>query len=254
MRRRDRLSSPALLVAVVALVAALGGSALALPGKKTVKENDLANNIVDSKNVKPEAVKGSDIHEDVLKSKHIVDGAVGSEQISDGEVGAKDLAEPEPYENVTDFGDGGQNDCQWYDGTVDAPEINPVSYYKDPFGIVHLAGTARAEDGPGGDMLCDDNADQVAFTLPPGYWPDNAEVQGGIMDQFVAIAPENGLVSGPISVPAGTVVVPFLSSGTNPEVSLDGITFRAIDTTNLLRAGSPARLPGFDRIAAAASG
>lgn len=242
MRRRNRLPSPALLVAVAALVAALGGSAIALPGKKTVKENDLANDIVASKHIKPAAVKGSDLQEDILKSKHIVDGAVGAE----------DLAEPEPYEEVTTFADGGQNDCQWYDGIADAPGLNPVSYYKDPFGIVHLAGTVRAQDGPGGDTACDDNQDQIAFTLPPGYRPENAEIQGGILGQFAAIAPYNGLSSGPITVPAGTVIVPFLTSGAR-EVSLDGMTFRAVDTANLQRAGSPARLPAFGRIAAAAS-
>lgn len=244
MKQRNRLPSPALLVAVAALIAALGGSAIALPGTKTVKENDLANDIVASKHLKPEAVKGSDIHEDSLKSKHI----------ADDQVGAEDLAEPEPYKTVTDFADGGQNDCQWYDGTADTPGGNPVSYYKDPFGIVHLAGTARAKDGPGGDGACDDLGDQVAFTLPPGYQPDNGELQGGLLDEVVMIAPENGLTGGGISAPAGTVIVPFLLTATDEEITLDGMTFRAVDTTNLQRAESPARMPALDRMISAASG
>ena len=48
---RKRLPSPAIIVAIVALVAALGGSAVALQGKNSVKSNDIA----------PGAVKGKDI-------------------------------------------------------------------------------------------------------------------------------------------------------------------------------------------------
>jgi hypothetical protein len=60
---KGRLPSPALIVAVVALVAALAGTAIALPGKKTVSRND----------IKPEAVR--------------------SKQIGDGKVRPHDLSE-----------------------------------------------------------------------------------------------------------------------------------------------------------------
>jgi hypothetical protein len=42
----SRRPSPARLVAAIALVAALGGSAVALPGKNNVDKNDLQKKVV----------------------------------------------------------------------------------------------------------------------------------------------------------------------------------------------------------------
>lgn len=61
-----RRPSPALIVAVVALVAALAGSAVALPGKNTVKSNDIKKNAVRSSDVKNDSLKGKDIKESTL--------------------------------------------------------------------------------------------------------------------------------------------------------------------------------------------
>lgn len=55
--KRRKLPSPAMLVAIVALVVGLTGSAVALKGKNSVKSNDIA----------PSAVKGSDIHKQAIK-------------------------------------------------------------------------------------------------------------------------------------------------------------------------------------------
>jgi hypothetical protein len=58
-----RRPSPALIVAIVALVAALAGSAIALPGKNSVKKNDIAKNAVVSKAIKNDKVTGADVNE-----------------------------------------------------------------------------------------------------------------------------------------------------------------------------------------------
>lgn len=57
-----RLPSPAMIVALIALVAAMGGSAIALKGKNSVKSNDIA----------PRAVKGNDIQKNAIKP-HLLD-------------------------------------------------------------------------------------------------------------------------------------------------------------------------------------
>jgi hypothetical protein len=62
-QRRRRLPSPAMLVAIVALVVGLTGSAVALQGKNSVKSNDIA----------PNAVRGKDIDSDAVKTRHIRD-------------------------------------------------------------------------------------------------------------------------------------------------------------------------------------
>lgn len=62
-----RLPSPALILAFVALVAALGtGSAFALKGKNTVDTGDIKKNAVRSSDVKNNALTGADINEATL--------------------------------------------------------------------------------------------------------------------------------------------------------------------------------------------
>lgn len=68
-----RRPSPALIVAIIALVAALTGSAIALPGTNSVKSNDIATDSVKSKHVKNDKLTGADIDEASL-------GAVPSAQ------------------------------------------------------------------------------------------------------------------------------------------------------------------------------
>ena len=71
MSIKDRRPSPALFVAIIALVAALGGTAVALPGKGSVDKNDLAKNVVKSKNIAKGAVKSSDIKDNGVKGVDI---------------------------------------------------------------------------------------------------------------------------------------------------------------------------------------
>jgi hypothetical protein len=52
--------SPSLVVSCVALIVALAGTAVALPGKKVIDKNDLKKNVVKSKNIKGEQVKRGD--------------------------------------------------------------------------------------------------------------------------------------------------------------------------------------------------
>jgi hypothetical protein len=61
-----RRPSPAIIVAIIALVAALAGSAVALPGKNSVKSNDIAKNAIKSKHVKNNKLTGADINESKL--------------------------------------------------------------------------------------------------------------------------------------------------------------------------------------------
>ncbi len=65
------LPSPALIVAMIALATAMGGSALALDGKNRVKANDIAKGAVKGKAIATEAVKPPKL--DLIK----VDGSAG---------------------------------------------------------------------------------------------------------------------------------------------------------------------------------
>jgi hypothetical protein len=71
MMKTRRLPSPGLIVAVVALVVAMGGSAVALKGTNSVKSNDIAKGAVKGTDVATGAIKPQDL--DLIK----VDGETG---------------------------------------------------------------------------------------------------------------------------------------------------------------------------------
>jgi len=211
MNPRNRLlPSPALIVACIALIFALGGTAAALSGKDTVAHNDLKNNVVHSAEIKKGQVKSSDL--------------------SDGSVKQADLAEPEDFRRVGDagepaFSDGGDGDCQWLLSATEIP-TNPVGFYKDPFDTVHLVGAASNEDDSGGDGLCvstdpGEIEDSIVFQLPAAYRPENATIVGVANSQALVIGDE-GIAIGGVVVPAGSVLA---ADGT--QTILDGATFRA---------------------------
>lgn len=63
--------SPALIVAMIALVAAMSGAAVALPGKDKVGSGDIKDDAVRSKQIKAKSVRGSDVQDDALKGKQV---------------------------------------------------------------------------------------------------------------------------------------------------------------------------------------
>jgi hypothetical protein len=71
---RGRRPSPALIISIIALIAAVGGTAVALPGRNKVRSDD----------IKRGAVKESDIGANAVSAPKIKGGAVGrSDQSSD---------------------------------------------------------------------------------------------------------------------------------------------------------------------------
>ena len=93
---RKRLPSPAMIVATVALLAALTGSAVALQGKNSVKSNDIAPNAVKGKDIATGAIKPLDL--DLIK----VDGETGP--LPTASVPAQDLGGPSVTVNVPETG------------------------------------------------------------------------------------------------------------------------------------------------------
>jgi hypothetical protein len=61
MKGKIRRPSPALIVAVVALIAALTGTAIALPGARSVDRNDLKKNTVGPKQLRANSVGNSEM-------------------------------------------------------------------------------------------------------------------------------------------------------------------------------------------------
>jgi hypothetical protein len=84
MRRfSSRKPSPAMVVAFIALLAALSGSAIALPGKNTVDSGDLKKN----------AVKAADIARNAVTTPKIRNGAVNGRKVRNNSLTGADIIE-----------------------------------------------------------------------------------------------------------------------------------------------------------------
>lgn len=80
---RNGRPSAATVISIVALVFAMVGTAVALPGKGTVDKNDLAKGSVTKKAIKKNAVTGKAIKNGAITDAKIADGAVGTAKIAD---------------------------------------------------------------------------------------------------------------------------------------------------------------------------
>jgi len=226
-RLRAQLTYANVAATLAVFLALAGGSAYALEGRNTVDSGDIINGEVRKRDLRA--------------------GAVTSAKIRDRHVRARDLAPAEAFHVLGQPGEpallnGGQGDCLWQSrATATELPFNAPSFYKDPYGVVHLAGALTVVDGPGGDGVCDvegDADDERIFVLPPGYRPARIEVhvvQGGPADSIdgedsVLIGPARDVVAGGETLPAGTVSVSGDPNGiesTSGTYFLDGITFRA---------------------------
>ena len=89
MHLRLRWPSPAMVVALVALFVALGGTSYAVT---RIGTKQLKNNAVTSPKIRNGHVRTADIGDGQVASRDIGDGQVGSGDIGDGQVGGADLA------------------------------------------------------------------------------------------------------------------------------------------------------------------
>ena len=72
LKKLKTLPSPALVIAFIALVAALGGaSAVALPGKNTVAADDIKKNAVGASEIKANAVRSSEVRSNAIGSSEV---------------------------------------------------------------------------------------------------------------------------------------------------------------------------------------
>jgi hypothetical protein len=85
--------TPALIVAMIALVAAMSGAAIALPGKGTVSTNDIKNGAITKKLIAKGAVGSKQIIGKSIKGNRIKDGGVKAKQLADATITDKKIAD-----------------------------------------------------------------------------------------------------------------------------------------------------------------
>jgi hypothetical protein len=221
MRKRP---SAALIVALIALVFSLAGTA------------EAAFLITSNSQVGPGTISGHNPPSG--DHANIVSGSVGTTDLHSQAVTGSKLAPAQKFRLVgtagqPPFGNGGDGDCVWSnasDNTVTPNNaFNPVAFYKDPYGVVHITGVVQAANGSSGDMQCNnqsgDEDDAFIFRLPTADRPPHLLVFGASGALTLLINGVQDVTIDSVTVPAGTV---FVGGIAGPgEMGIDGVDFRA---------------------------
>ena len=206
------------IVATLALIIAVGGaSAFAATqlAKNSVGAKQLKKNAVTTAKVKKEAITAAKVKKGTLTGTQInvsTLGTVPSAQTAQTAQTANSIAAPEGWHQVS-FTNG------WGEVKLSLgvfPE--PVAFYKDQGGVVHLRGEAIS--GTPGTGI---------FVLPPGYRPGNNR---GIQEPASCFGPGCPKNVGSVIIYGPNTKFPLLDGVVKApveaeDVFLDGITFRA---------------------------
>src|SRR5262245_13483563 len=150
------------VVATLALFIALGGAgafAASQLGKNSVGSKQLKKNAVVTAKIKNKAVTGAKIKPGTITGTQVNASTLGTVPVANL---ANSIAPLEPAHLV-----GAPGEPAFENGSSNSPAIgmlipNPVGFYKDHGGFVHLQGVVFAGSG---EPLA------TLFTLPPGFRP-----------------------------------------------------------------------------------
>jgi hypothetical protein len=189
MRRfLSRKPSPAMMVAFIALLAALSGSAIALPGRNTV----------DSDDIKKGNVKRSDIAKGAVTSGKVQDGSLLARDLKAGQLPAGPKGDTGPAGAKGEKGDKGDKGA---DGSPDTPE-----QVRDKLASV---------DGAGSGV----DADRLDGLSSTEFVGGNGAVARGNAFGFATVNDDVALASGDVTIRmdcgATTVGLELVNSGGN---------------------------------------
>jgi hypothetical protein len=209
------------VMATLAVFLVLGGGAYAatkLP-KNSVGTNQIKKNAVVTSKIKNGAITAAKVKSGSLTGTQInasTLGTVPSAQSAQTAQTANSLSAPEGWHEV---GASGQPAFEnGWTNTAGVVHSEPVSFYKDHEGVVHLRGEAISGTTP------------IIFHLPPGFRPSSGELireavacGGGTLCEKESSGVT--IVGSSFAIPAdeGAILAPIAATA----VWLDGVTFRA---------------------------
>lgn len=193
---------------------------LVIGGATAIAATQLPKNSVGSKQLKKNAVTKAKIKKNAIVTAKIKKDAVTGAKVNEstlGTVPSANLANSIPPAEPTHLV-GSPGEPPFENGSLNFPgeagvSFNPVGFYKDHEGIVHLQGIAKA--GKGAPI-------PSVFTLPPGYRPAAGKVI--LLEQITGSI---ALIGGSGAATEGIDLSGKVLGGEEEAVVLDGITFRA---------------------------
>jgi hypothetical protein len=238
MRRRV---DSAHVLALIAIVLALGGNAVAFTlGKNSVGSKQLKKNAVTAKKIRKNAVTKAKIRKNAVTGVKVKKNSLTGSDINLNKLGtvpsanvAASLAALEATHLV-----GAPGEPRFEGGSANQPSeggtrLQPVGFYKDHDGIVHLQGLARV--GTGSPL-------PTIFTLPAGYRPaDNTALYFNVLclrglpgnepcskdEGEDEEAYSTVIIAGSNANAEGVSLSGRVATGPKQTISLDGISFRA---------------------------
>ena len=93
LQKKRLIPSPALGVALVALMVAMSGAAIALPGKGGVQKDDLAKGAVTAKAIAKNAVQSKNIKSNAVTGAKVKNGSLTAADVQDESLSAKDVSD-----------------------------------------------------------------------------------------------------------------------------------------------------------------
>jgi hypothetical protein len=87
MKRLRSLSHPGVVLGVIALIVALSGTAIALPGKDRVTKNDIRARAVAKSEIRANAVGTSEVRDNAVGGSEIADGSVRGAEVDEASLG-----------------------------------------------------------------------------------------------------------------------------------------------------------------------
>jgi hypothetical protein len=210
MRTLVRRPSPAMVVAVIALIVAMSATAVAVPGSNTIFKDDIRKDAVGKSELREQGDRDGG-----LTGAHVVESSldkVPKAAAADRAELANDIAAPERYRVIGTPGNPAfQNGCTNQGGPSET-----AAFFKDREGIVQLRGAVTC---PG--------TSQTAFQLPPGYRPAENKIHVELSITNAADGDSQVVVAGTGfgATGDGAVAAPNVSGA----FRLDGISFRAVN-------------------------
>ena len=171
----DRSSSPAMGVAFFALLAALGGTAVALPGKNTVDSGDIKNAQVKTQDIRNNTVRGKDIRTGTVTGSDVRDNTLTGADINESTLSTVPSANSARTANTANTANTAESTAFARinaDGTVDTARskgITSANVNKDAPGHYCISGLGFTPKAVAGVVARSGNIAGVleASTAPP---------------------------------------------------------------------------------------